>query len=777
MFSCRVEPAGRARLGLVSVAKVLCSLSIAGTTPSLSQATPHVRASLYIGPSALRSSASLPWPAGRMHQRTGSSSTRIAIPPSPKSKDGRPVRAGNSNTGQHEGANSSRARGWFSADRSSSNSLSSGLGYRNASKAGRGTAGVRLSRRQVAMLLASAFALYILVLRPSSLLSSSGTASSAQQPPRPRTKYTPSGDPVVERKILNKLREIEVQAGYADADLVEAREADRLPYRAGSDGLAPLYDLPDAKKQAKAKASAAVDAAEAEEAARLAARVPASELDALYCSSQLGDASAPGSAEPERRGCKFLFAAWIGEQETKAQQHLYQLGLLAVALDRILVLPQVSKSRMMSCAAQPFSFYYSPSALRDLGIPTISFEELQEWSSLRDPAPSAQIITITNSRPDSVKGAVEVDPALDPTVVPSSPKRKLCLDPSRSYLNFSAFSPVAAYPPQQWYKTQETRLGFGESLINTLNSSDIIRKSSRDTSTLQNKRLFFASSTSPKAGAVQSPDVLVINYELRYPILSPTVVQDRLPSRPAAAALQPFSHFPYSPAWTSLATQLSTRLSPFIAVHWRQETLPPDIISPCGDALVARLVELTTLHPEIRTVYLATDYPLEDLQNGRDGVTAHSGTFGRLLTEEHHTAMARFLRSFTKSLLEERGVRLTSFAGEQEHLEVPAEAPSSSAPQGPAPDGSTRRVGVAPASSPSVNLADLDAGLHGIIDKTVAMQAQIFVTGQPWSTSGKNGGTVDTACAKDSSFTKQIYEARRARRKSQGVENSGLWSE
>lgn len=79
------------------------------------------------------------------------------------------------------------------------------------------------------------------------------------------------------------------------------------------------------------------------------------------------DASpAPPSCPPS--GCRFLVAARIGEQESKAMQHLYQLGLLARSLNRTLVLPNVDRARFGSCQAHPFEFYYQADALERLGI-------------------------------------------------------------------------------------------------------------------------------------------------------------------------------------------------------------------------------------------------------------------------------------------------------------------------------------------------------------------------------------------------------------------------
>jgi len=49
-------------------------------------------------------------------------------------------------------------------------------------------------------------------------------------------------------------------------------------------------------------------------------------------------------------------------------QHLHQLGLLARALNRTLVLPNVNKARFGTCRRNPFEFYYEADTLQRLGI-------------------------------------------------------------------------------------------------------------------------------------------------------------------------------------------------------------------------------------------------------------------------------------------------------------------------------------------------------------------------------------------------------------------------
>lgn len=291
----------------------------------------------------------------------------------------------------------------------------------------------------------------------------------------------------------------------------------------------------------------------------------------------------------------------------------------------------MQKSRLGTCYANPFSFYYSPDSLSNLGIPTIAYADFAQWSERRDPPASAQVVSMVSANALYAQGAIEIDSASDPNLVPNKPTRNLCLRPPRTRLDFSGHSPLAIYPPEGYHKNEAGRVGFGESVVNTLKSEEVGSKSSR-------------ASASIKA-AYSLPNVYAFNYELRFPMMSPAVVTSFAPD---AEPPLPFSHFPYSSTWTDLADLVIENLSPFIAIHWRTETLTPANLAPCASSLIRKLVLLKSRYPEITNVYLATDYPIEELEAPGSGGTPHSGTFSKVVTEQHHTAFRAFLRDFKK---------------------------------------------------------------------------------------------------------------------------------
>lgn len=494
-----------------------------------------------------------------------------------------------------------------------------------------------------------------------------------------RTSEDPSGDQHMQD--LDEVRYLNLQTDTRDAPRVEGiPEPVRVPKPPAANG--PRRKLPTQ---------------------------PAELVDAAFC--------------PKETGCRFLFVGFIGEQETKGQQHLYQLGLLATALNRTLVLPNVVRSRLGSCFANPFSYYYAPESLQLLGFNAVMQNDFMQWANTRDPAPTSQLINMALPKSAYRKGAIEIDSSSDPSWVPAKADRKLCLQPPRSWLNFTDFSPIAMFPPEGWHKADQSRDAYGEGVINTLSSPEVQYKASR----LKPR---------PRKGQIPEPDVLVFNYELRYPILSTEVLehmasQGKLPiPQNTLEALQPFSHFPYAPQWLRLAQNVAAELSPFVAIHWRQETLPTQALMPCTESLISTLRDIARKQPALKTVYLATDYPIEDLESGKEGLVAHSGTFAKLLTEDHHRAMRKLLRAFEKD--DVGGLQLTTYERLQQAGRVHLD-------QADLDEGM------------HVDLGALDPGLLGIVDKTVAMAAETFLTAVP------------EVCGKESSFTRQIILDRQAR--------------
>ncbi|GAA6050841.1 hypothetical protein JCM3770_005733 [Rhodotorula araucariae] len=414
---------------------------------------------------------------------------------------------------------------------------------------------------------------------------------------------------------------------------------------------------------------------------------------------------------------RFILVGWMGEQETKAQQHLYQLGLLALALNRTLVLPNVKRSRFGTCYQHPFSLYYDGDTLSRFGIPFVTSEDFWAWTDRQRAAPTAQVVSWVRGPVVPVE-AVAVTP------------QHMCL--TERNLEFGEFEGKAFFSPNTDYKSVEAREQYGTEVVQEL---------------LEQER----APGTDNEGDLRTPAVLVAHYNLRYPFLAPSAI----------AALSPFdfpqplpySYYAYSSHWTALGESIAASLSPFVAVHWRTETLPVDALLPCGDALIASLQAIKRDHPEIQTVYLATDYPIEVLQHPGEeqSATAHSGTMTKTLTPGHHAAMRAFLAKLegddTVEGTGEGALRVTTFMEEQARVELPPEP--------------RKVVGHG-------GLQDVDGAIVGIVDKIVLQSAEVFYAGLPVSESAQG-------CAKLSQFTTQVVSGRHDLRAQGG--GARLWND
>ncbi|KAF8339818.1 uncharacterized protein EI90DRAFT_3037868 [Cantharellus anzutake] len=390
---------------------------------------------------------------------------------------------------------------------------------------------------------------------------------------------------------------------------------------------------------------------------------------------------ADGLLCPDVVPCRLLVPTWIAEQESKASQHLYQLALLSQQLNRTLVLPNMWKSRFGTCNRNPFEYYYDIGFFTRSKINTATFESFKEWAADRATPPVMCSFSIESEPahevPDMAQGVFLVTPNQS-----SVARRRNCLERLDRRGEISK-PPIIVYPTRsRWHIDSISQSEYTQGLISTLS-------------------------------AYHDVDVIALSWEVKHPIFSSSVP----------------IYLEYAPRWIDLARSLSKRLSPFIAVHWRMETLDPKGLPACAPRLIDLLSSIKqqsnnegTSH-RIQNVYLATDYPLEP--NSRP----HSGTF-HYVTEDHHLAMRIFKGAF------ERGgslqdLTLGSFAKHSDVLHAIGE---------------------------SVDGWDADLGLLGILDKSVAMNAEYFVSG-------------GAGCGRASSFTAQIIQERAKKRKELGLKN------
>ncbi|KAG0165007.1 hypothetical protein DFQ28_000642 [Apophysomyces sp. BC1034] len=223
-------------------------------------------------------------------------------------------------------------------------------------------------------------------------------------------------------------------------------------------------------------------------------------------------------------------------------------------------------------------------------------------------------------------------------------------------------------------------------------------------------------------------EVLNIYYDKRYPFIHNKALQKPIP---------------YNHRLINLADQFSSQLTPYWAVHWRTETLRyPENLVPCAQSLVDLIHNKSqSANP---TLFLLTDYPhtfteeaidrainIDNDQtvtdDDNDWVPVSTSFSRHGLTPFHHTAM--------QYLYKHLHVHLSSL---ESSTVTPANWTVLSLPQ---------------------SIAQSDPGILGIVDKLIAIRADVFVAGQP------------NICARRSSYTSRIVDERVHRRISELKEN------
>jgi hypothetical protein len=462
-----------------------------------------------------------------------------------------------------------------------------------------------------------------------------------------------TGVPVVNKAMMEKLRLLDLNREITEAELGVMGEADRI---------VGVVDYSRGETMTPSK-PAQVDS------------IPETISPAILLDNAKTVLHRPNPLQPSvhlcpespNGRCQFLVPAVIGEQETKAQLHLYQLGLLSLALGRRLVLPRVSKSRMGTCGTHPFSLYYDSLALSKLGIASITYEEFIAYSIQSQPPESprltAQIVSIASTSRSRPSGSIIVESTLDPTRPSINPRKNLCLRTGLSGMKYDDYSPYTILPPNGWYKSSESRMKFGRSIIATLDGkdNDVMRRTSRKAKDDDGKFNY------------ELPDVIVMHYESRWAILEPEPsLRNSSPnSLTLSDAVLPFSYFDYAPPWISLANLIVQSMGPFVGIHWRTETVPAKNLYKCADGLISTLIDLKRRYPLIQTVYLATDYPIESITlpispSSSSPIIAHSGTFTKSLTPVHAAAF----RHLVDTLHRRTGLTLTGYLAEEQKIKI-----------------------------------------------------------------------------------------------------------
>ncbi|KIY48612.1 hypothetical protein FISHEDRAFT_73583 [Fistulina hepatica ATCC 64428] len=398
---------------------------------------------------------------------------------------------------------------------------------------------------------------------------------------------------------------------------------------------------------------------------------------------QLAHASSnsPACATPPRPLSRLLLPVRIGEQESKARLHFAQILELAHKLNRTVVLPNVAKSRLGVCGQWKFGEYYDADALaraieHDGGMVPVDQPTFKTWLDCQTGDVPAQLVWLGTKPLPSESDAMHRFSDFGMHVMDRAALAQLKLKLPSCFPKRFAKLDVRQYPQVYMHPKTRGAQAIGPSIADALRLMD-------------------------------DSEVLVVNWDLRYPVFEDMSTDpDVLPTHEQQPALA------YAPQLHDLATRLAPS-EPYIAVHWRMESVNPDVLAGCVAQLIDVLARLRDDH-DITAVWFASDAPL-----GRRA-TAKSGTFKDW--GPAHIAATRAL---------EAAFELDGVLGRSDAhiLEL-----------GPA---------LADGDLDTVVDADLldDPGVRGILDKIIVSRSTIFVSGS-------------RACARASSFTRQIVRER-----------------
>ncbi|KAJ2914840.1 hypothetical protein MD484_g5585, partial [Candolleomyces efflorescens] len=617
------------------------------------------------------------------------------------------------------------------------------------------------------------------------------------------------------------------------------------------------------------------------------------------------DNSRPLACSPAvngRRKPKFLLPLRIAEQESKARIHFLQLVQLAHRLDRVLVLPNVAKSRIGACYKWPFEVYYDTEEgfglarddegqddrvhgtdVGENGARTkhpkyITLDNFKLWSdyySLRANKTGgihSRLVSIASSLPDGIANSPSLSSSSSSSYPPSSsysssrvepesiihrypttlapptefpgcfPSKfpHLSLDPTSLYVALDRQDPsLRATSPLE--VDGESEFEFGQALVRGLRNATGSRRRRRVGTTGEgvdgprigaglNEQEAMRPDDREEVGREgdgdggededEEPDVLVVNWDLRRPIFDLSSPPSTSPSSTSTSAPESVqvgavpTTLPYSPHLQALSKLLSPRHEgndggeapsearagvdgegevvlvgegeaerkrhhpPYIAIHWRMETVPLSALEDCAYALIDTLSnilaeielereldeegeaeaeveeddetekEVTDEQAQRKSkqkpktkIWFASDYPyplrlspLSSSSSSKPPLLPKSGTF-KTFNVQHENAIQILKSAFESPMrsdelgnweLEAEGDRMVEGGELAEWAELVDISSSSSS--------SSIQMNATTTSGPwgdPTTVSELlqDTGVLGILDKLIVMQADWFVSG------------------------------------------------
>ena len=412
--------------------------------------------------------------------------------------------------------------------------------------------------------------------------------------------------------------------------------------------------------------------------------------------------------------CRLLLPLWIGEQESKGRIHFTQVLHLAASLNRTVVLPNVGKSRLGACGKWGFEAYY------DVGSATKQFKDItngdgqvmflddfRTWVGMRPEPPTGQLVFF-DERPTShadhaqatlARSENGLDLYVDDNTLEANDirlKNSFCLKTKMRHLRLDSLRPLSVHAN---FSDATAASSPGDTLSMLIQRPDVLHMAATGQA-LQDLVLLQETDNAGRNALGAEPEVLVIHWDLRHlPFFNPTT-----------------SYFKYSQKLWDLSDLLMASSHPYLAVHWRMETVQPDLLPDCAEALVDTLGTLLaepTLAKDIKTVWLATDMPLSVSSDETIHAPSQRSNTFKAITTEHTLAMNIVKAAFEAGNSLENW-KMTNLAEQMYRVRTDLAKQGRDFPLVDEDDS---------------GLIWEDTGVWGILDKMAAMQSTLFVSG------------------------------------------------
>ncbi|KAI8882791.1 hypothetical protein K501DRAFT_250901 [Backusella circina FSU 941] len=394
--------------------------------------------------------------------------------------------------------------------------------------------------------------------------------------------------------------------------------------------------------------------------------------------------------------CKFINFIHLPEQETRSQTHLRHISFTAGLANRTIVLPNVGGSRIGGCKEHSFDFYYDMdwAASNRKYFHSITMNDYKSWLQERHKigVPATSNLFVIKDEQSSLDYYLK--------------QKEECFD--------YATEPILSYTPIMNWEKGEQYKRVGKDKVATFLRGDSVD--------IHKQKQINGNQYHYEHDQIEVIDLF---YAKGHQFMR---------------TIEASEPIPYSKVLVDLSKKIVRDIEPYVAVHWRMETIrsDTDILLDCAQNLVSTL----NANFSGMNVFLLTDYPHTFTKEQQDSaiqelasndeliswVRSPSDTFNyHRIKPIHHRAIQYLYAHKNVTLIEPNN------DGENNATSPP--------PQ-------WNLIHIPKQLDIKNNANRIDSGWLGILDKIIAIQAEAFLAGEP------------DVCARDSTFTAQIIAQR-----------------